>query len=73
MSTERHRFQLWQDGIMVAAVDCAERHIALKEIAHYAAVYEQDGPVEIREVKRRKRAAQQTPNADATERSTKGI
>jgi hypothetical protein len=51
MVEERHRFQLWQDGIMVAAVDCANRHSAMKEIAHYAVVYEQDGPVKIVEVK----------------------
>jgi hypothetical protein len=50
---ERHRFQLWQDGIMVAAVDCASREYALKEIGHYAAVYGQDGPVNIVEVKRK--------------------
>jgi hypothetical protein len=55
--SERHRFQLWQDGIMVAAVDCANRHSAMKEIAHYAAVYEQDGPVKIVEVKPRRRVA----------------
>lgn len=53
MTEERHRFQLWQDGIMVAAVESASRHSAMKEIAHYAAVYEQDGPVKITEVKRR--------------------
>ena len=47
---ERHRFQLWQDGIMVAAVDCPNRYSALKEIAHYAGVYGQDGPVKIKEV-----------------------
>lgn len=41
---------------MVAAVDCANRHSAMKEIAHYAAVYEQDGLVKIVEVKRRNRA-----------------
>jgi hypothetical protein len=48
--TKRHRFQLWQDGIMVAAVDCPERHLALKEISHYASLYERDGPIKIREV-----------------------
>lgn len=53
MIEERHRFQLWQDGIMVAAVDCTNRHTAMNEIAHYATVYEQDGPVKIVEVKRR--------------------
>jgi len=56
MAEERHRFQLWQDGIMVAAVDSPNRHSAMREIAHYAAVYEQDGPVKIKEVKPRRRA-----------------
>ena len=45
------KFQLWQDGMMVAMVECENRHSAMKEIAHYAAVYEQDGPVKIVEVK----------------------
>jgi len=49
----QYRFQLWQDGMLVAAVDCADRKSAMKEIMHYAAIYEQDGPVKIREVKPR--------------------
>ena len=66
MNEERHRFQLWQDGILVAAVDCANRHSAMKEIAHYAAVYEQDGPVKIREVKRRIPTAGSSPTGERT-------
>ena len=53
------RFQLWQDGMLVAAVDCENRHSAMKEIAHYAAVYEQDGPVKIVEVKPRRAVSTQ--------------
>ena len=49
------KFQLWKDGMLIAVVECESRHYAMKEIAHYAAVYEQDGPVKIIEVKRRSR------------------
>lgn len=42
------RFELWQDGMMVACVE-GPRRKALSEIRHYALMYGQDGPVEIRE------------------------
>ena len=45
---KRYRFQLWQDGIEVAGVDAPTLEAAQREIMHYAMVYAQDGPVEIR-------------------------
>lgn len=50
---EEFRFQLWQSGTVVAAVSAPDRARALIEIGHYARQYEQDGPVEIKEVKKR--------------------
>jgi len=46
-------FQITQDGIIVAAAE-GTRDRAWEEIQHYAAVYSQDGPVEIWEVTRRR-------------------
>lgn len=46
--TERHRFSLWQDGIEVASVDAPDLASAQREIMHYAMMYAQDGPCEIR-------------------------
>ena len=43
-------FEVWQDGKMVASVICDDRELALSEIMHYAWVYLQDGPVEVRGV-----------------------
>ena len=45
---KRYRYSLWQDGIEVAAVDAPTQADANREILHYASVYVQDGPVEIR-------------------------
>lgn len=45
----RFVFELWQDGIKVAGVDAPNREDGLREIDHYAMVYGQDGPVEIRD------------------------
>ncbi|MBR8657643.1 DUF551 domain-containing protein, partial [Achromobacter sp. Marseille-Q0513] len=42
-------FDLWQDGMVVASAS-GPRAQALQEIQHYAAVYSQDGPVQIEEV-----------------------
>lgn len=47
--SEDFRFELWQEGIMVAAVNSPNYHRGLREIAHYANVYAQDGPVQIKE------------------------
>jgi len=45
---DEYRYQLWQDGIMVAEVIADDQEVAIREIKHYAAQHEQDGPVEIR-------------------------
>lgn len=42
-------FDLWQDDMVVASAS-GPRAQALQEIQHYAAVYSQDGPVQIEEV-----------------------
>ncbi|MBR8657301.1 hypothetical protein KDH83_28690, partial [Achromobacter sp. Marseille-Q0513] len=42
-------FDLWQDDMVVASAS-GPRSQALQEIQHYAAVYSQDGPVQIEEV-----------------------
>jgi len=45
----RHtEFELWQDGQCVAIVGCEKPADAVRSILHYAAVYGQDGPVEIK-------------------------
>jgi len=49
-----HEFELWQDGIPVAMTNAESRDDALREIKHYAAVYGQDGPVEVFEITRAK-------------------
>lgn len=57
------KFEIWQGGAMVASAESPETHVALREIARYAAQYEIAGPIEIREVKPRK-AARPTPAAE---------
>jgi len=52
--TPEYCFEIWQDGLPVAEASSSERAVALREIHHYAAMYGQDGPVEIIEVTRRK-------------------
>jgi hypothetical protein len=47
-----HSFEVWQDGMAVAEAEALNREDALREARHYAAMYGQDGPVEIWEVKR---------------------
>lgn len=47
-SADAH-FDLWQDDMVVASAT-GPREQALAEIQHYAAVYGQDGPVQIEEV-----------------------
>lgn len=44
-------FELWQDGCVVASVEAYDRDLAEREIEHYALIYSQDGPVEIKERK----------------------
>lgn len=43
-----HEFELWQDGIMVAAAGSDNEDEARREIWHYAMQYVQDGPIEIK-------------------------
>ncbi len=43
-------YGVFQDGVMVASAACDDRQQAWDEAMHYALVYRQDGPVEIREV-----------------------
>lgn len=43
-----YSFELWQDDIMVASVDSSNLKMARQEIMHYAMMYAQDGPCEIR-------------------------
>lgn len=50
---EETEFELVQDGIPVARA-VGSREFAWQEIQHYAAVYSQDGPVEIYEITRRR-------------------
>lgn len=45
-----HAYGLFQDGMMVASVYCERLYDAQREIAHYAMVYGQDGPVEIQAI-----------------------
>lgn len=45
-----YKFKLMQDGQCVAAVECADKEQARREIEHYAMMYGQDGPVEIVDV-----------------------
>lgn len=44
------KFQVWQYGVMVAYVESGNWKSAKKEADHYALIYGQDGPVEIKEV-----------------------
>lgn len=46
--TVRYKFDLIQDGMVVASVECEDEQRALADINHYAFVYGQDGLVEIK-------------------------
>lgn len=50
---EETEFELVQDGMPVARA-VGSREFSWQEIQHYAAVYSQDGPVEIYEITRRR-------------------
>ncbi len=50
--TDRDDFEIWQDGMMVAGASATDVADAWREAVHYAAVYGQDGPVEIVRVSR---------------------
>jgi hypothetical protein len=43
-----YQAELWQDGVMVAAVDAPTLDECNREIEHYAMMYRQDGPVQIK-------------------------
>jgi len=43
-----YEFQLWQGGICVAVAGATHLSLARREIEHYAMMYSQDGPCEIR-------------------------
>ena len=47
MTQEAHRYELWQDGLMVAATD-GQHGFAIREILHYAMQYAKDGAIEVR-------------------------
>lgn len=44
------KFALIQDGQVVASSESSNREAAVKEIAHYAFMYSEDGPVRIKEI-----------------------
>ena len=46
-----YSYALYQDGVKVAQVYAASDKKAKSEIAHYALMYGQDGPVEIKRQK----------------------
>lgn len=48
MKPLRFTGSVWQNGVQVAAVDAPDEESLERELAHYAMMYGQDGPVEIR-------------------------
>lgn len=44
---KRHRYELWQDGLMVVMVEAPTAKQAKSEINHYAMIYGQDGPIKV--------------------------
>lgn len=55
MSNEWHA-KLWQFGMVVAAVSGPDGECVQREIRHYAAQYEQDGPVRVELIPPRRRS-----------------
>jgi len=49
--SKQYEAELWQDGIMVAAVSAPDEETMRREISHYAMMYAQDGPVTVKEAK----------------------
>ena len=47
-SQKQWRAELWQEGVMMACVECRDKLDVEREIHHYALMYSQDGPVEIK-------------------------
>lgn len=56
--TEYSIYEIWQGGMRVASC-CGPDETARKEAEHYAMVYGQDGPVEM---KKRRQRDPQVPN-----------
>lgn len=52
---KEYKFEVVQDGIVVASAWSHDRGSALGEAWHYAMVYAQDGPVSLRRAKSRRR------------------
>lgn len=47
-----YEFEVWQDGQPVAWANANSLAAAAREASHYAAIYQQDGPVEVKRVDR---------------------
>lgn len=47
-AVEEYEFGVWQDDGLQASGHCADLDDARREAAHYAMMYGQDGPVEVR-------------------------
>ncbi len=48
ITRQEYEYQVIQDGMVVASAWGRDHDRVLAEAAHYAAVYAQDGPVELR-------------------------
>lgn len=48
MKKRVYKYRLIQDGMTVASVESDDKEQAAREILHYAFIYSQDGPVEIK-------------------------
>lgn len=46
--SRRYRFQIWQGGMVVAEGSGGDSAAVRREAMHYAMMYAQDGPVQIR-------------------------
>lgn len=49
MSRKDFTVEVWQGGMMVASATASDLKTARREGNHYAMMYSQDGPIEIRE------------------------
>lgn len=56
---KRYKYDLIQDGLIVACVDAATDLEARREIGHYALMYSQDGPVKVVNVSGKKKPIRQ--------------
>lgn len=60
-----HKYQLIQNGVVMASVYSESKEQAEKEINHYALVYSQDGPVEIKDCLKKKKKSKGKGNEEA--------